>query len=133
MKQIDQKLEQEVEAILARWLERTEEALLYEMRRQRIGITRQLRQTLKTRLFKDGQLIRGEILFLDRGRFVDMGVGRGQKIAQLSKRPKSLRSRRPKRFYSPTTYGRLSMLAGALGIEFSEQFLGAMRETLKEG
>ena len=125
-------LENEAEAILARWLERTEEALLYELRRKRIGITRQLRQTLKTRLSRDGQLIRGELLFLDRGRFVDMGVGRGQKIGQLSNRPKSLRSRRPKPFYSPTVYGRLSMLAGALGIEFSEQFLESMKDTLKE-
>ena len=124
-------LEKEAEQILRRWLEGTEEALLYEIGRKRIGISRELRNTLKADISKLGSLLRSEVAFLDRGRFVDMGVGRGQKVAQLSQRPKSLRSRRPKPFYSPTVYGRLDMLAGALGIEFSEQFLSSMKENLK--
>jgi len=125
-------LEKEAEALFRRWLKETEEGLLYELRRQKVEDTRKLRQTLRTRLAREGKMLRGEVLFLDRGRFVDMGVGRGQKISQLSKRRKSQRSRNPKPWYSRAAYGRLNTLAGALGIEFSEQIMKSISDTIKE-
>lgn len=124
--------EKEVEELFQRWLKRTEEVLLHELKEKKVEDTRLLRQTLRSRLVREGRMLRGELIFLDRGRFVDMGVGRGQKIGQLSKREKSLRARKPKPWYSRAAYGRLNTLAGALGIEFSEQVMRSLVNTVKE-
>jgi hypothetical protein len=66
--------------------------------------------------------------FLYYGRFVDMGVGRGQKIGQTKEnrsvhaRALGMRSHRgPKKWYSPTMSGQVKKLAELMASEFGRE------------
>lgn len=122
----------EAEEIFRRWMERTEKVLISEIDAKDVKQTEALKKGLKHIIRKEGQgLIRGEILFLQRGRFVDMGAGRKKAIEAFEGKRKST-GRKPKKWYSPAFYGRLNDLLGAIGIQFSEEAMEAISKPLSE-
>lgn len=112
--------------IVERWLDRTEKALLGEMRRMNVHESGRLRQGIGTGAYERGGVIVGEIAFPVYGRFVDMGAGRGARIGALS-------GRTPKKWYSPTVYRRLNILQGALGIQIMEDSLKVVKDAIEDG
>lgn len=124
--------EKEAEALFRRWMEKTERQLLYEIDAKDVKETEALKAGLRHEVTElGGGRLRGEFFFLPRGRFVDMGAGRKRAISRFEGTRRG-KKRKPKKWYSPTVYGRLNDLAGALGIEFSEQAVNAVKESLKE-
>lgn len=127
---VDKGYPSEAEALFQRWLERTEQILKGEMRRLEVRDSGDLRRGLRARLEKDGRILKGELSFLLRGRFVDMGAGRWQRAHEFSRRRKG--GRQPKKWYSPAFYGRLDSLMGALGIEMMEEAMEKATQELKQ-
>lgn len=124
--------QKEAEALFRRWMEKTERQLLREIDAKDVKATEELRAGLRYVVKELGQgRMRGEFLFLPRGRFVDMGAGRKRSIERVEG-DRRRKLRKPKKWYSPTIYGRLNDLMGALGIEFSEQAVQAIKDSLKD-
>ena len=122
------KLETEAELIFSKWLERTTQVLNSEIDRLDVKQSKALKKSLESRLFRlSADVIGGEISFLIRGRFVDMGAGRKRKVDAFSERPelgrRKMKGRKPKKWYSPAFYGRINDLQGALGFQLMEQAL----------
>ena len=127
--------EQEAERIFFKWLERTGQVLDGEIDRLDVKDSKELKKSLKFRLFRiSADVIGGEISFLIRGRFVDMGAGRKKKVDAFSEREDFGRRRRkqigrkPKKWYSPAFFGRINDLQGALGFQLMEQALTEIKE-----
>lgn len=114
----------EIHDIVADWNRRNVRILRYELAKQRIGDTQELARTLKDETFKKGNDVVTELSMLVRGRFRDMGVGKGTKLGRTA----TLSRRQPKKWYSKTFYGRLNDLQGVLGFEMMEQTMNTMRK-----
>lgn len=105
----------ELEASMKRMVEN----MIRAARKMGIGVTNSLISSIKAH-------VRGEIAelhFNNSGRFSDMGVGRGVTLSQV----KAL-GRKPKRFYSKTAYGEISMLVYNLSNKFVEETVASMQE-----
>jgi hypothetical protein len=66
---------------------------------------------------------RYEQRFMEYGRFVDMGAGRGLQTEankQRALRRKKAKGRKPKKWYSKTFYGSLNKLIGALSRNYAQ-------------
>lgn len=116
--------------IFRKWMDKTEEVFRYEIGQRNIGITNELLESMKSKVIylADGY-VKGEFQFLTRGRFVDMGAGRGQRAVKGRGRRGS-RGRKPKRWYSPTLYGRLNDLQGVVGHAIMEQAVHSVIGTI---
>jgi hypothetical protein len=112
---------EEHKGIFSRWLDRTAKELILQLDKKNVKDTAALKRGLRTRMSDDGNgILRGEIIFMDRGRFVDMGAGRRAKLGSVNKR-------KPKVWYSRTFYGRLNTLQGAIGIQVMEEAIQATK------
>lgn len=120
----------EAEIIFRKWLSKTVEILEEERVRLKVQDSKKLKKSLRQTVINvAADVLGGEIHFLTRGRFVDMGAGRKRKAAQLRTR-KRIKKRKPKKWYSPAFYGRLNDLQGALGVQLMEKSLQAIRDEL---
>ncbi len=113
----------EIEAIVAEWNRRTLRLLKYERGRKNVGDTGELDKTMRERTYSQGNKVVAETAMLVRGRFVDGGYGKGQNIG----RGASFSRRVPKKWYSPTFYGRLNDLQGVVGYNLMEQTMNAVK------
>lgn len=113
----------EIIKIAAEWVQRNERIFIREQARKRIGITRSLKRSMSHRVKTNGDTIEAYNQFLRRGRFVDMGVGKGVKVKQRSPKLK----RRAKKWYSPAWYGRLNDLQGVVQTQMNEEALNIIR------
>ncbi len=126
----------EVYRLFDRWLAKTKSVLLLELSKQGIGVTDELSKSLDENLIAlGGGYLRGEISFLTRGRFVDMGSGKGYKAGGVRvggdlSRGKKLR--RPKKWFSRVMYGRLNDLQGAVGFKIMEQAVEAIKQPMNK-
>lgn len=116
----------QVREVLSNWQDKTRAILLNEIKKQGIGVTGELYDTLSHELDQRGAGYFNLILHMKlRGRMVDMGVGRGVPIERVKlERYKSRgakRKRRPKKWYSKVFYGRLNDLQGAVGYKMMEE------------
>jgi hypothetical protein len=100
------------------WADRVTNAVIRSLKREKIGITQELRNSIKSRAKQNI----GELLFTEYGRFVDMGAGKGSRkgIESIASNRAVLTGRRPKKFYSKTAYGTLSSLIQALVSNYRE-------------
>jgi hypothetical protein len=115
-------METEHKAIFGRWLNNTVKSLLKSADRLKVKDTEALKKSIKTNLSDAGEgILRGELSFLNRGRFVDMGAGRRAKNSFTN-------NRKPKRWYSRPFYGRLNDLEGVLGISTMEESIKSLKE-----
>ncbi len=115
----------EHKGIAKRWIDRTRQVLIEEMRRLQVKDSGDLQGALQsyTKDLGEGYTEVG-LRFPTYGRFVDMGAGRRAKLNALSKR-------KAKKWYSPAFYGRLNTLQGVLGIELMEQSVNALKDGIE--
>lgn len=126
-----------VYSLFRRWLDKTEGLLIQQLSKKKIGVTHELRKQMHKDLRARGMgYLEGEISMLTRGRYVDMGVGRGHSLSGSSRGSFDLDSgrkgRKPKKWYSRTFYGRLHDLYGAIGYELAEQTLSSIKQSIKK-
>lgn len=125
-------LDPEIERFVYRWVIRTEQVWLEEMRKHKVGDTDKLRQSFHNNIMKlaEGHL-NVEFSFLTRGRFVDAGKGRGggSRLGRYEEDwGKGRKGRRKKPWYSRALYARVNSLMGATGAKMSEQSLRLIKE-----
>ena len=128
--EIAQNYQSDAEELFRKWLDRTVEILERERFAKKVEDSRKLKESLRGVVVQvAANELGGQIHFLTRGRFVDMGAGRKRKIEQVNSRQRR-KTRRPKKWYSPVFYGRLNDLEGALGIKLMERSSEAFTKTL---
>ena len=128
----------EIEVLVQGWYLRTIRAHKITLGKLKVGDTQGLEDSLKheMRSMANGYL-QGEMSFLERGRFVDMGSGRGYSFGkragdqryettETSKRGR-ITGRRAKKWYGKVYYGRLNDLQGAIGYKMMEQCVDVVR------
>lgn len=127
----------DTEVFFSRWVKRTEEILVGQLAAKKIGVTDDLKRSVQSRMITmaDGYL-RGEFMFMERGRFVDMGAGRGsntdRSLYDMDDAYTNRKKRKPKKWYSRPFYGRLNDLEGAIGYAIMEQAIDEVKRPLKE-
>lgn len=74
----------------------------------------------------------GKLIFLEYGRFVDMGVGRGKRLADVAADTSKLgkKARKRKKIYSPIAYGKLNGLMGDLMYGLTEETIAQIKNEL---
>jgi hypothetical protein len=121
------------------WANRTDQILKDQLREKKIGVTKDLFQSLRHKVYqKAGDQIGADFSFLTYGRFRDMGAGSGSKASVIEQirtngdiiQQKS-KGRKPARWYSRPFYGRIHALMGAVGYAISEQAVRAVVDELK--
>lgn len=123
-----------VKELMKTWTRRTFEIFQSNQQKLQIGQSMDLYHSLKhkTRKTKADEII-GSFGFLERGRFSDMGVGKGTKFSQAGKSNRDSYSkggRKPKKWYSRAFFGRLNALQGAIGFTFMERSISAIKDPL---
>lgn len=121
--------------------ERTFEVLLSRMK---VDDTGALRRSFRNEARAVGSGATGELIFKEYGRFVDMGVGRGQPLGALKATEVALlsrnlegkalvkkRDRKPKKFYSPIIYGKLTYLQNRLLYGYTEETIAMLKKEIK--
>lgn len=76
-----------------------------------------------------------KIIFEKRGRFLDMGVGRGKKLGLglkgIDKALEGRKQRKPRKIYSPIAYGKLNGLIGDLMYGLTEETIHTIKTQLE--
>jgi hypothetical protein len=134
------------------WSRRTDERVKGELKRLRIGVTKDLLGSIKSKVLELGAGRLGiEMSFLDYGRLVDMGAGPGSvdrkeadlrriinvespatNRAVLTGKNRKRKVRRAKKFYSRTVYARFNALLGIISGSLVEEAVKIVRETAAE-
>jgi hypothetical protein len=104
-----------IEDSLNEWASLVDEQLKAAMNRMNISVTNDLYNSILFQVIRataghDGRAV---LSFHEYGRFVDMGTGkggRGKAVESLKKNRKAWEGRKPKKFYSKTSYGMLNRL-----------------------
>ena len=122
---------------LSDWAQYVDGKLRAQFSKKNIGVTDELIRSLHYEVFKSSGGNDGEfrLSFLEYGRMLDMGVGRAASHSISSNRNKYLREgahkiRKPKKWYSPTTYGSLNRLIGTLVNGYAEVTLGTIKTSM---
>lgn len=138
MKNLAKETFDDVEQFFSNWLKHNEEIFRDEIKDKAIGDKNELARSFNHELKRLGEgFLEGGHFFLTRGRFVDMGVGRGHGRGALTSSSRSegwsrgRKGRKPKKWYSPAFYGRLNDLMGATGARISEQAIRNIKEEFK--
>lgn len=118
--------------VLTSWMKRTEVIFHREIARLRIGDTTNLDKSIEQEVRQRGQAtLEGAFEFLMRGRFVDMGAGKGARKLETREGNRMLlqkgKGRRPKKWYSRAFWGRLNDLQGVLGYRMMESSIDAVK------
>jgi len=112
------------DAFFREWVKITENKLLREIDKLDVKDSGKLKEGLHSKIHYEGMKIVGEIYFKIYGRFVDMGA-MGRQSIEIN------RNFFAKKWYSPTFFGRLSILRGVLGLQASEQVMKTIIEEIK--
>ena len=133
------------QAFIKKELEWYEQYLLEGLRKslhqKGIGITEELFNSLygKVSGANDNSEGQFDLSFLTKGRFVDMGAGRGykkgvkglesnrDKIYRLTARKQAVQKRRPKKWYSKVAYGTLDRLIMRLVSNYEEEIINSVK------
>lgn len=120
---------------LTDWSRRTALVLDREIVRWKLQDTRDLQRSLKERVDqRSNHLLEMQLEFLVRGRFQDMGAGRGSRKIETREGNSRLlggRRRKPKRWYSRAFWGRINDLQGVLGFRMMESAIDSVKEPLE--
>ena len=140
----------EVLRFVRNWSQRTDERVLSEIKRLKIGVTRDLLNSVKSKVLElAADKLAIEMSFLGYGRLVDMGAGPGSvdrvsptiqsivasvespstKRALLGiKRGRKKKARRAKKFYSKAVYSRFNALLGIISGAMVEEAVSIVRK-----
>ena len=127
----------EVLQVVQEWAERTDQILHGQLKSMGIGISDELFNSLRNRVYQQaGTTIGYDLSFLMRGRYRDMGAGRRRKIESIESNGDIIRGQkkgghRPKKWYSRAFYGRLSALNGVVSAQIAEQAIASIINPLK--
>lgn len=120
------------------WARFTVDRLSKSLKKRRIGVTNSLYFSLYHKLIgiAGGDIGSVKHSFNYYGKFVDMGVGRGQKLDGV-KSNADLRAigsggRKPKKWYSKTYYGEVAELRNLLANKYGEQAAGLIKEEIEK-
>ena len=121
---------------LTSWMKRTELIFHREITRLRIGETTQLDKSIDQEVKQKSQtMLEGAFEFLMRGRFVDMGAGRGARKLETREGNRQLlqkgKGRRPKKWYSRAFWGRLNDLQGIMGYRMMEAAIDSVKDPIE--
>lgn len=113
-------------------MRRTEVIFHREITRLKIGETTQLDKSIEQEVQrKSAAMLEGAFEFLLRGRFVDMGAGKGATKLETREGNRQLlskgKTRRPKKWYSRAFWGRLNDLQGVLGYKLMESSIDSVK------
>lgn len=131
---------EEMRSYVTSWADRTDDILLTTMKRLGIGVTDELYNSVRSKVYTmAGDMVGYELTFLLHGRFRDMGVGRGRSKGISSKIESTSSNRRiiqgkgskPAKWFARPFYGRLNALEGALGFALMEQAISSITKPLK--
>jgi len=124
--------------VFTKWFERTEYILRLEKRKLDVDDTLLLDKSMHNQVHqRANDLLEGELEFLVRGRFVDMGAGRKAKVLESREtngeliRGKKRKIRKPKKWYSRAFYGRLNDLQGVLGFKLMEAAVDSIKNPME--
>lgn len=132
----------EVKAYVSQWADYTDRLLLQMLRRYDVGVTEELYQSVRSKVYeRSSALIGYDLTFLLRGRYRDMGAGRGRgknalpaKLESSTTNREIIRSRgklKPAKWYSKPFYGRLNMLQGVIGMKLMEETIQVVKKPQK--
>jgi hypothetical protein len=121
---------------LTEWMKRTEVIFHREITRLRIGETSQLDQSIEQEVKTNSEtMLQGAFEFLMRGRFVDMGAGKGARKLETREGNRQLlqrgKGRRPKKWYSRAFWGRLNDLQGIMGYRMMEAAIDSVKDPIE--
>lgn len=130
-----EQLSAERRKLIEDWTNYTSDRLKKKQMRLKIGKTMELYNSTKGMVMGGLDPTGTRHQFLMRGRFVDMGVGRGQKIADV-KGNADLRGllgigRKPKKWYSKTFAAETARLTELLADKYASQSALLMKENLQ--
>lgn len=126
----------QIEQLATDWAKRTDDILLKQLKRHKVGVTEELYQSVRSRVYAAASEKFGiDLSFLLRGRFRDMGAGRGAKVESQKSNGEIIRSkskgRTPAKWYSKPFYGRLNALQGVVSANLVEQSIKSIVDPLK--
>lgn len=121
--------------IIEDWSRYTTERLKKKQLKLKIGKSMELYNSTAGRVLGGSEATGTQHRFLMRGRFVDMGVGRGQSIADV-KANSDLRGllgigRKPKKWYSKTFAAETAELSNILSKTYADQAALLITENIK--
>jgi hypothetical protein len=122
----------ELQNLVIRWSTRNQELLPVEIKRKKIGVTDSLQNSFRDKVSAKNTIITAEQIFDTSGRFVDMGVGKGnpiegKNINRLKVQSNRAKIRKPKKWMR-LMFARLNALQGAVGIKVMEKSVQAVKE-----
>lgn len=129
-------LEQERKKVAEDWAKITANRLVKALRKKGIGYSHSLEYSIAHKLvaMAGGDITSIVHTFDVSGKFVDMGVGRGQKIESVKSNGDVYRlvggGRKPKKWFSPTYYAETMVLLDLMGLKYGEQGAGIIKEQL---
>lgn len=128
------------------YLQSVEVALQALIRRKNIGVTDDLVNSIRSRAYQAAAGASGDLLFKEYGRMVDMGAGRGHPLGGLAATKVELKAsntkglalikdkvRKPKKWYSPTVYGKLTYLQNKLLYGFTQEAIDQLKQMQTHG
>ena len=118
------------------WAKYTGERLGESILKKNIGKSQELIRSIKSNVF-GGEMAPEKIVlsYLMRGKFVDMGVGKGQKLGDIKGNREvlaaaGLKGRRAKKWYSKTIYAETNKLADILKNNYGKQATNMIKENI---
>ena len=122
---------------LHQWADWIDKKLREKFTKMDIGVTDELLNSLGYQVFNKSGLNDGQysLSFLEYGRMLDIGAGRGssQRISNARnayKEASENKIRKPKKWYSKTTYGGLNRLINALINGYQPAIINTVKENL---
>lgn len=134
-----------IQRAVQRYAEDVIRAMDNKMQRMKVMDTSALRESLDSIVSgnESGNVI-GKLLFLQYGRFIDMGVGRGNPIggnvqelqnrilsSEGRDRFKNKGPRKPRKIYSPIAYGKLNGLIEDIAYGFTQETINTIKKELE--
>lgn len=127
------------------YISECEAALIKMIARKKIGNSNDLISSIRGTARMSGNGATAELLFKEYGRYIDMGVGRSHPLGGLAQTKLALKSRQyegnafikdkkrsPKKFYSPTVYGKLTYLENKLLHGYTEETIAMLKQELSK-
>jgi len=122
--------------LIEEWAKYTAQRLQKSIEKRGIGITGSLKYSILYDLMSaaGGEIDGTKHEFNYYGKFVDMGVGKGQKIEDVKSNGDLIMmgsgSRRPKKWYSKTIYAEIAILKDLLAVKYGEDAANIIKEGL---
>lgn len=120
---------------LRQYMESVIESMRIAAERQHVGVSNEGINSLAYNVLSQGSGAVSKLSFKEYLRFVDMGVGKSVPIGGIKEmrekiRTKGHKSRKSKKIYSKTAYGKLSWLQGKLLYGYTEETVAMLKSQI---